>query len=446
MDSTDTTVVAAERRKYRDIQQDEAQESEEVDNEGASSSNKNELTINVGDNDDNNEEDVFLDEITTGLRGKPRKQSFVSAFRSLTCCQKTVLWLLLIYVILISLGVVIQPFLPLVLLQMEEYSNLCECWKPVRDLKRGPSTGYFPVVEANSTLGGLQGLAHSQEKHPVDSGEGDIFYLYEAQTRGMRIYQIQGVENDDDNEIYLDLRRTVSYSMDKDFPFIAGEFPLVHIGGIAHTASGGNKHNNNTILLATHGELDSITIRGPGALVRVDPNTLDVFETMPMLLERSDDAYDWVAVDPSNGIGYAAEFFNITTIQRFNSSTFQKLDPMNLILPNKDTFPSTANGIQFIQSGTFGPDGHLLLLGDDYQTTLYKIDTVTGRLVSSQALLIGNEVDGLEYIPALDALLVGIHRKGHSGLKSESIYILRRDESDSCDCTVWENEDEIDGD
>ena len=119
---------------------------------------------------------------------------------------------------------------------------------------------------------------------------------------------------------------------------------------------------------------------------------------------------------------------------------------MDLILPNKFESPSTtANGIQFVQGGTFGRDGRLWLVGDDYQSTLYKIDTSTGRLVSSQALLIGNDVGGLEYVPApMDALLVGLNREGRSTrLASESMYILRRGPPESCDCAIlWEDDDD----
>ena len=419
--------------------------------------------------DDDEEQDVFIDDgdddgrlSTTNkdiiLRSQS-KQTLCEVCCAFTCAQKFICWFCFPAAIIMAIfTIAIQPFLPL-RNYLIEYP-LCDCWKPIRDLKRPSSSGYMPVVQRNKTLGPLQGIAYSYEpRHIWDDdtagkngdltsnirgGDDMAFYLYEAHTKGMRVYEVRGLDKDtyEDSEIELELRRSLPYTLSTDFPQITGQYPVAHIGGITHAGPrvGSNSNDESSLWLSTHAEIDDITLSAQGALVRLNPQTMLPYDTVPTLLDRLENAFDWVAVDPRNGIGYAAEFFNITTIQRFNASSLEPLDPMKIVLPNKEKSPSTANGIQFIQSGTIGSDKRLWLLGDDYQTTLYKIDTETGRLVSSQALLIGNEVDGLEYVPEFDALLVGINGHGHSKLKSEGIYLLKRNPSDECDCATWDDE------
>ena len=51
----------------------------------------------------------------------------------------------------------------------------------------------------------------------------------------------------------------------------------------------------------------------------------------------------------------------------------------------------------------------LVLLGDDYQSTIYFIDVETGKIVNYQTTLLGSETDGLTFWND-DKMLVGLNR------------------------------------
>lgn len=116
---------------------------------------------------------------------------------------------------------------------------------------------------------------------------------------------------------------------------------------------------------------------------------------------------DWVA--HHDGILYFGEFFNVQSIHRIDLETLQPLPDLELTLPDKNGLKE--NGINYVQSAAFDSDGRLVLLGDDYQCTLYVIDIKSRDLVCTQGLLLGSETDGIAFDHQRQEILVGYNRE-----------------------------------
>lgn len=291
------------------------------------------------------------------------------------------------------------------------------CWQPSLDLRHNMQV---PNATRNLSISSMQGLAF----RPEDSR------LYEVHTNGMRVYSLMDGS--------LEMISNRSYNLKTDFPKIPSTppFPVAHIGGIAWDKE------NNVIWLSTLNNM-SQSVPGAGALMAVDAESLESKNTIDPILEWEGSPYDWVAIDNDICIGYFGAFLNVRDIKRFNTkNTSETMDDLHLILPEE--YNST--GLMYIQSCTIGPDGELMLIGDDLQTTLYSINVKTGTLLFTQALLIGGDVDGLAYVSVFDVLLVGLNRKAHEKIKQESIlrlqpYFGELAEQKYCDLSSWKAEE-----
>lgn len=269
------------------------------------------------------------------------------------------------------------------------------CWQPSLDLRHEMQ---LPAAIRNQSISLMQGLAFQPENK----------LLYEGHTQGMRVYSI------DQNG--LKMIKNHSYNLKTDFPKIPAKPPLsvTHVGGLAWDRV------NSVVWLSTRNNYSKSNTH-VGALMAVDAESLEPKKSDPSG-PYDDNSYDWVAIDNDNCIGYAGAFSKIKLIKRFDTNKIlEAMSDLPLNLPEQ--YSST--GLMYIQSGTIGPDGELMLIGDDYRTTLYSINVETGNLISTQALFIGNEVDGLAYISFLDVLLVGLNRKAHDNAKQESILRLQ---------------------
>jgi hypothetical protein len=192
-----------------------------------------------------------------------------------------------------------------------------------------------------------------------------------------------------------------------DFPLIVQQ-PVAHIGGVDVSYS---QMHDTEIWIATHS--DNSIVQGAaqeGALWAVDPMTLDVKTDRAVRVQGYN--LDWVAY--SNGILYFGSFFTVTSIHRVAIDTLEPLDDLVIIFNSIYNDDDNGNGLNFIQSAAFDHKGRLVLLGDDYQCTIYILDPHTGVLLSSQGLLLGSETDGLTF---------DLNRQGR-GAVSDSIMLV----------------------
>ena len=254
----------------------------------------------------------------------------------------------------------------------------------------------------NSVTNGLQGLA-------IDPITQNV--LYEVHTMSLRVLELgsNGSNNDNgddevDNTIIVkSVKQTKIFTSD-DFPTLYNNETVRHIGGVDLANS--SKYRKE-LWMAVHSD----GINGMGALVAVDTHSLMPKLSRYVLWESN---LDWVAYDSSNddGILYFGEFFNVNQIHRVKLDTLDVLSDL-IIDTSNVTFlraGGDGGGMDYIQSGTFDPNtGNLILLGDDYQSTIYEIDVDTGRIVNYQPLLLGSETDGITFWQD-NHLLVGVNR------------------------------------
>uniref|UniRef100_A0A7S3PFQ2 Phytase-like domain-containing protein n=2 Tax=Aplanochytrium stocchinoi TaxID=215587 RepID=A0A7S3PFQ2_9STRA len=116
---------------------------------------------------------------------------------------------------------------------------------------------------------------------------------------------------------------------------------------------------------------------------------------------------------------FFGKFFNIKSLYRVDAETlkFSEELPIDLTLASPAL---KAGGLTFIQSATFLNDTHLILLCDDYVTTLHTLElrrNSKGKdkdeivYLRSNPLLAGNEADGLTANPTGNELFVGFNRQ-----------------------------------
>jgi len=250
-------------------------------------------------------------------------------------------------------------------------------WRPVVDILNASNITSLKFVHDVGDYG-LQGLAMNVE----------CTTLYEFHTLGVRVLRVNNVTGG-----VLEVLHTRVYTSD-DFPIIFSQ-PVAHIGGIDYALS---VEHGEELWLATHSE----GIDGEGAIIAVDPVSLDVKKDRVV---RAHYNLDWVAFH--QGILYYGGFFNVKEVNRVDVATLESLDNLLLQLPPH----LKQGGINYVQSGAFDFEGRLVLLGDDYQCTVYFIDIETGEFVKSQPLLLGSETDGITFNHATKSMLVGYNRK-----------------------------------
>lgn len=229
-----------------------------------------------------------------------------------------------------------------------------ERWMPVRDIVN--ASGIQNLKTSSSTFGSLQGLASFEDK------------LFMFHTSGA---QIVSITHDLKIGHVLYSKR---YDLSVDFPKLLN-LHVTHIGGVdvSNSATYGKE-----VWLACHGD----GLYGEGAIIAVDPETLQVIPNR--IFKVLGFNIDWVAY--REDILYFGEFFDIKRILRVNIDTLKRMPDLKVDAPS----------ITFIQSASFFNNA-LYLIGDDYETTLYKMNPLTGELISTQGLVMGNEVDGITF-------------------------------------------------
>jgi len=212
--------------------------------------------------------------------------------------------------------------------------------------------------------------------------------LYEFHTLGVRVLEL-----DSANGSVVSLKTSRVYDGAVDFPLIVKQH-VAHVGGIDFCSS---ESHGDELWIATHsGGLD-----GEGAIFAIDPRTLDVISSRAVRVNYN---LDWVAC--KDGDLYFGEFFNVKRIHRVSLDKLETLPDVKLQLPRH-----LSGGIDYVQSAAFDSEGRLVLLGDDYQCTIYYLDSVTGEFLGSQALLLGSETDGITFDFSRKAMLVGFNRQ-----------------------------------
>lgn len=268
---------------------------------------------------------------------------------------------------------------PLPMQQQQEEQR----WVPSVDILHESGIPELKFIN-DKNMGGLQGLALDPHNSTV---------LYEFHTLGVRVLQLS--PRTDIIQV-VGLEKSRVYNGTTDFPLIFQQ-PVAHIGGIDVVFS---QTHGTEIWIATHSKGNY----GEGALWAVDPMTLNVKADRAV---RVDYNLDWVAY--RDGILYFGTFFNVTSIKRVAIDTLEPLDDLVVVvLSSSFSLPPTINtnndhdddddeGLNYIQSAAFDQQGRLVLLGDDYQCTIYILDPLTGVLLGSQGLLLGSETDGLTF-------------------------------------------------
>ena len=263
-------------------------------------------------------------------------------------------------------------------------------WVPVRDIlnttmtsdKSDTTTLKYATDIQNSAKNGLQGLAY-------DNGAN---MLYQVHTMSVRVLQLSEANDDNDdnnnnndnNMIQINsILKTRMYTPD-DFPLLEQNLTVTHIGGIDLALS--HKHGQE-LWMAVHSD----GIHGVGGIVAVDTSTLLPKHDRKVLTSVN---IDWVVYN--NGILYYGGFFNVHSIRRVQLDTLQELPDLVLDCTNY-TYMDLSGGLNYIQSGAFDDQGRLVLLGDDYQSTIYYFDVESGHILSHQGLLVGGETDGITF-------------------------------------------------
>ncbi len=250
-------------------------------------------------------------------------------------------------------------------------------WRPVVDILNASK---LEELKYTHNVGDyeIQGLAMNS----------DSSLLYEFHTLGVRVLELNITTGS-----VVKLLDTRVYTSN-DFPMIYDQ-QVAHVGVIDYTVS---ETHGDELWIGTHSD----GIHGEGALVAVDPISLDIKRDR---MVRTRFNLDWVAY--KDGILYFGTFFNVKTIQRVHLDSLEFLHELQLNLPSH----LEDSGINYVQSAAFDLNGRLVLLGDDYQCTIYVLDAQTGDFDTSQALLLGSQTDGLTFNTATNSMLVGLNRQ-----------------------------------
>jgi len=282
------------------------------------------------------------------------------------------LWYVCLFAILVSVGFLIFAML----------ANRPKCasekgrWVVNQDIINHSSSS---IRELPPGLQPLQGIS-------VDIQNNMLYSFY---TNGARVFEIDIETGKLSNPV-----KEIQYDFSRDFPKLIN-LSVTHIGGIDFVSNKGL----DEIWLACHGE----GLAGEGAVIAVDPYTLKPKKDRVAL--RMGRNLDWVAC--RDGVIYAGEFFNVTSIYRADLATLNRLPDLEITFQRDD--PLKNAGFQYIQSSSFDLDGQLVMLSDDYVTTIHYVDIKSGRATSEQHLLVGSEVDGLAF--AGPHMFVGINRQ-----------------------------------
>ena len=284
------------------------------------------------------------------------------------------------------------------------------CFRPVVDiLHLGKKNVHPPQPWSMDEHGNeLQGLTVLPQEPTI---------LYQGRT-----HSIQKLRMDLHPHTVLEVLQERHYNQSIEFPLVTlsngVSLPIAHFGGIAIIET---PERGKEVLFAAHTELDN-HFYGGGLIVAVDAETLEFRNTT--VAHNPYAAHDWVAVDHTTGIGYTGTFFNVTKAMRFRLDTLEDLEPLEF---RGTGLPiATEGGINYVQSATIYQSA-LLLGTNDFQGSLYYVDTSTGRIKGRQSLLLGNEMDGLVAIDE-DKLLVGYNRwNSHEHIDLQSIVLLRAD-------------------
>ncbi|KAL7529018.1 hypothetical protein ACHAWF_002807 [Thalassiosira exigua] len=239
---------------------------------------------------------------------------------------------------------------------------------------------------------GLQGLALTPD--------GDVlFEVHTLAARALRLDPATGA-------IEGVLGRRVWYGA-ADFPPllpIRNETTSVaHIGGVDVCTSA---NYGTELWMATHSD----GIDGVGGLFAVDTASLDILPHRRVLVDYN---LDWVAC--RDGVLYFGEFFGVRKIHRADLDTLERLEDLPLDFSSFDgEFARRGvDWIDYVQSAAFDGESQLVLLGDDYQNTIYGFDVGENQatLKYTQGLLLGSETDGIAFDNKRHRMLVGYNRQ-----------------------------------
>jgi hypothetical protein len=250
-------------------------------------------------------------------------------------------------------------------------------WRPVVDIINASDIEELKYVHDVGEYG-LQGLCFNS----------DSTLLYEFHTLGARVLQLSNATGS-----ITSLKESRVYTSD-EFPLIYNK-QVAHIGGIdfAHSQIHGDE-----VWIATHSD----GIDGEGAIIALDPLNLNIKTERMVRMQYN---LDWVA--HHDGVLYFGIFFNVKAIKRVLLDSLEPLPDLVLELP----LHLHTQGINYVQSAAFDPEGRLVLLGDDYQCTIHFIEVKTGKWLKSQPLLLGSETDGITFNKVTNSLLVGFNRE-----------------------------------
>ena len=342
------------------------------------------------------EEDGLIRHQHTGISGSESKRQSPACHGR--CFKPLLLFVVVLLVLLLIVDVAMRTT------TMTTTSTTGRRWVPQRDLlfqdtNHSLSTLRYTWDLQNYSLQGLALDTFSQQH------EDSIVLLYEVHTLSVRVlqlhrssYTVLGVKN----------RRIWTA---EDFPPLLDDTPVAHIGGVDLCRHNRDTDRDDELWMATHSD----GIDGVGGLIAVDPNTLSYREGRKVLVDYN---LDWVACSDSAGVLYFGGFFNVKQIHRVDLET---LEPLPDLVVDFDRYPQYAQeGINYVQSASFDMEGQLVLLGDDYQNTIYSLeipndddDDNNNRAVlsSSQGLLLGSETDGITFDTRRNTMLVGYNRQ-----------------------------------
>lgn len=255
-------------------------------------------------------------------------------------------------------------------------------WIPLGDILKSSSLSDLKYLRDVGDYE-LQGLA-------IDT---DTKLLYTVHTMAVRVFMFQSYPSTERTMAIVSEQTRRVWNPRQEFPLLLRNSTVAHLGGVDLSFS--EKHGLE-LWMAAHSE----GLNGPGGLVAVDALNLNPKRDRTVMSETN---LDWVA--ERNGVLYFGEFFNVTRIHRVHLETLEPLSDVTLQLPDD----LSGGGINYVQSGAFDKQGRLVLLGDDYQCTVYFINVESGEMVYSQGLLLGSQTDGLTFYG--DTMLVGLNRQ-----------------------------------
>jgi len=148
-------------------------------------------------------------------------------------------------------------------------------------------------------------------------------------------------------------------------------------------------------------------------LFAVDADNLNALPSRRAAVRTSIDTQQlaWLAYDSLSQRLYYGEMLNLTVVHWVDILALDE-EKGELLLQFNVTDPFRTNGLQYIRGATVDPRRNvLLLIADDASNTLSEVSLETGQILRHQALLAGNEVNGLAFNVVRETLLAGYNRK-----------------------------------